>query len=310
MIIYLNPAVNNHTGRQKLNRIFDVLSDKAKALGSHIVVEEIPLNPLSSIYRHIENGEKVFIAGGGDGTVHSLANAMMELPGDVRKEVCFGAVGLGSSNDFHKPLTASKIIRGIPIRIDFTDPEEHNVAHASYVTDTDRSLSEYFVINGSMGATAEINHVFNNCKGISGWLKAKWTDGCIYYCGLKVFANYRNIAATIEIDKEEHPTKISNLGFLIYPNFAGDFKYDIDVSPQSGYFSVALSEKMNKVEQFTSTISLLGHKFRDRPKTRWWNTQDVGVKADNAVAFEMDGEVRMVTKVNINLIKGGLMVCR
>lgn len=310
MIIYLNPAVNNHTGRQKLDKIIDALREKAGELGSDILVEDIPLNPLPSILRHIDAGERVFVAGGGDGTVHSLANTMMELPEDVRKRVCFGAIGLGSSNDFHKPLTKEKMIKGIPVRIDFTNPTKHNVARAYYKTDDEELLAEYFVINGSLGATAEINHQFNNCNGVSGWLKSKWPYGCIYYCGLRVFANYSNKKATIGIHGEKHPTAISNLGFLIYPNFAGDFKYDIDVSPESDYFSVALSENMNKMEQFSSTMSLLGHSFCGRPKTRWWNTDDVTVEADKAMAFEMDGEVRMVTKVNINLIKGGLMVCQ
>ncbi|MBU1172704.1 MAG: hypothetical protein KKD44_24360 [Proteobacteria bacterium] len=310
MIIYLNPAVNNHTGRKKLSKIYDDLRAKVKKMGSDIVIEDIPRNPLDSLNKHIEMGEKTFIAGGGDGTVHSLANAMMELPEATRNAVAFGAIGLGSSNDFHKPMIKPNMIKGIPVKIDFTNPIKHNIAQADYITENDQSASEYFIINGSMGATADINQMFNNCDKISSWLKPKWVCGCIYYCGLNVFIKYKNFKAKLEIHGEDHHTKISNLGFLIYPNFAGDFKYDTEVTPQSDYFCVNLSENMNKAEQFISTFNLWRHKFLNRPKTKSWNAKEVEVNVDEKTTFEMDGEVRMVKKVNIKLIKGGLTVCQ
>lgn len=310
MIIFLNPAVNNHTGRKKLNRIYDDLRKKVENMGSDITIENIPKNPMNSLLKHIENGEKTFIAGGGDGTVHSLANAMMKLPEKTRREVVFGAIGLGSSNDFHKPMSKSNMIKGIPVKIDFTNPVKHNVAKADYLTDTDQSVSEYFIVNGSMGATADVNQKFNNCDRISGWLKPKWVDGCIYYCGLNVFLNYKNFKAKLNIHGQDYHTEISNLGFLIYPNFAGNFKYDTEVTPQSDYFCVNLSENMNKMEQCISTYNLLRHRFYNRPKTKSWNSQEVSVSVDEKTTFEMDGEVRMVKKVSIKLIKGGLIVCQ
>ncbi|MBU0994351.1 MAG: hypothetical protein KJ737_17810 [Proteobacteria bacterium] len=310
MIIYLNPAVNNHTGRKKLSKIYDGLCKKAERMGSDIVIEDIPKDPLDSLNEHIEKGEKTFIAGGGDGTVHSLANAMMRLPEPTRKEVIFGAIGLGSSNDFHKPMSKSNLIKGIPIKIDFTNPIEHNVAQADYITDTGQSVSEYFIINGSMGATADVNYTFNNGGAFANWLKPRWVDGCIYYCGLHVFLNYKNFKAKLEIHKQNYHTEISNLGFLIYPNFAGSFKYDTEVTPQSDYFCINLSENMNKSEQFISTFNLLRHRFYNQPKTKSWNAQEVTVCVDDKTTFEMDGEVRMVKKVSIKLIKGGLTVCQ
>ena len=310
MIIYLNQRANNHTGEKKLNKIYDKLQSRVEELGAGIIIEDIPKDPSDSLISHIEKGENTFIAGGGDGTVHSLLNALMKLPESVRKDVVFGAIGLGSSNDFHKPMSKLNMIKGIPIKIDFTNAIDHNVAQTNYITDTGQSVSEYFIINGSMGATADINHKFNNGDKMVSWLKPKWVDGCIYYCGLNVFLNYQNVKATIEVNEVSHETEISNLGFLIYPNFAGKFKYDTPVTPQSDYFCVNLAENMTKIEQSISTFNLYLHRFYNLPKTKSWNTQEVTINVDEPTTFEMDGEVRMVKKVSIRLLKGALTVCQ
>ena len=76
---------------------------------------EFDVEPAASLARVAESvrlafdrGERVFIAAGGDGTVNMLVNAIMAL--EDRSNVSLGAVGLGSSNDFHKQRLKGAVI--------------------------------------------------------------------------------------------------------------------------------------------------------------------------------------------------------
>ena len=54
----------------------------------------------------LRDGTRVFVAAGGDGTVHALVERARRIARhDSRSPTLpFGVVGLGSSNDFHKPV--------------------------------------------------------------------------------------------------------------------------------------------------------------------------------------------------------------
>ncbi len=71
----------------------------------------------ASVREAVAKGERAFIAAGGDGTVNLLLNAVMELGSGVT-DIRIGAVGLGSSNDFHKPHGPDSVIAGVPVRVD------------------------------------------------------------------------------------------------------------------------------------------------------------------------------------------------
>ena len=65
-----------------------------------------PMAPGSATSRAaLARGTRVFIAAGGDGTAHALLNALVDAPGRPPLDaLALGAVGLGSSNDLHKPV--------------------------------------------------------------------------------------------------------------------------------------------------------------------------------------------------------------
>ena len=58
---------------------------------------------LRALDRARREGVERVVAVGGDGTVHAVANAILGDGSGAWDGVTLGAVGVGSSNDFHKP---------------------------------------------------------------------------------------------------------------------------------------------------------------------------------------------------------------
>ena len=83
-----------------------------------------PTHATSLARQAAEEGYKLVIAAGGDGTVHEVINGLMQVPPEVRPKL--GIVPLGSGNDLAHTLGISKnpiealklVFTGKPIRID------------------------------------------------------------------------------------------------------------------------------------------------------------------------------------------------
>ncbi|MCP4130233.1 MAG: hypothetical protein GY754_04560 [bacterium] len=313
MLILLNPMANNGKGIKKWNKIREDVLSLAKQYGKKVHVEVLPQDPVSLIKNQFNNGKRVFIAAGGDGSVNMVVNALMKLPAKKRSEIIFGAIGLGSSNDFHKPIdkkNKKNSINTIPVKIDFTAPVPYNLGKAEVITDTGEVQENYFAVNSSFGILAEGNHLFNTGDRVINRLKDKWVSGTISYAALKSIATYKNFNSLISIKDENYHTRISNMSIVINPHFTGSLKYDTPVSPQSDYLCVNLCEEMKLLRQLYTFYNLGKGKFTGLPKTRSWKSDAVTITPGRLVPFEMDGEISMVSNVTIQLVKGGLMACQ
>ncbi len=106
-------------------------------------------------------GTRIFVAAGGDGTVHALAGAVVEAREDVPLgEIRLGAVGLGSSNDFHKPSRRS--ISGVPLRLDVEHAAPRDLGRVRWIDGAGRERESVLVVSASAGIVAEGNAVFNS----------------------------------------------------------------------------------------------------------------------------------------------------
>jgi len=109
-----------------------------------------PTHATSLARQAAEEGYKLVIAAGGDGTVHEVINGLMQVPLEVRPRL--GIVPLGSGNDFAHTLgiprdpaeALKKVFTGKPMRIDLGR------------FDIGRSEPEYFDNTFGMGFDATV----------------------------------------------------------------------------------------------------------------------------------------------------------
>ena len=309
MIVILNRSSNNGHGLHKWDGIRRELEGRWLSSGYRLIsgVEELAPN----LRDEIERGPATVVAAGGDGTVHHLLNGLMALAEDERRNVILGAVGLGSSNDFHKPHSTSHSLDGrVYFKLDSRNALPHNVGRVDYDDENGRPRTSYFLLNCSIGIIAQANHLFNNPGPLLNWLKPRFVTGAIYYAALKTIFSAPDVPATIAVGTECRTTEVTNLSVVINPHFTGNLSYDFEVDARSDHFGVGLCERMGARERIRTLGSLARAKFQGLPKTRSWLAREVEIRPARLTALEMDGEVCLAGNIRIQLLQGYLRVCQ
>ena len=307
MLILLNKYSNNGRGLKKWKECRPELEEKYIPRGYTLISD---FKKFSKYLRQeVRKGERILVSAGGDGTIHFLLNQIMRIKRSIRKEVVMGAIGLGSSNDFHKPYSAAKHRNGrIPVRLDNEHAVLHNVGQAEFEDANGKWQKKYFVINSSIGIIAQANYLFNSRERVVRYLKSRWVEGTIWYSALKTLFAAPNIPAKIKVGNESVSTEVTSLSMVINPHVSGSFCYDFNLSPQSDFLGVALCERMGILPRLRTIFSLTRSKFSGLPKTKTWRTDTIEILPSSSTPLELDGEVYMARRIKIKLLQGVLRV--
>jgi diacylglycerol kinase family enzyme len=307
MLVCMNPCAGYGRAEERWARLADGLSNRLGGVGDYHVAETGP-QLRETILESIESGDRYVLAAGGDGTVHLVVNAIMSLPDALWRELAFGAIGLGSSNDFHKPLRAENHVEGIPVRVDFRSTIRHNLVKFSWHEDG-RKMTEYAIVNASVGLVADANQLFNDGDFALRCLKSLSTRAAIQYSAVKTLFLVRNRRVRLSVDGAARERIVSNLGIIINPHFGGDCRYDTPIAPDGGFMRANLCENMSAWRKLRTFLALERGKFSGLPGTVSWECSLVEVESATPFTLELDGEIRRMKRVTAEFIKGGLTVC-
>lgn len=251
------------------------------------------------------------VAAGGDGAVNLALNALMDPATDApRHDVALGAIGLGSSNDFHKPRNPARDVDGLPVAIDADAAQPLDVGRADWTAPDGTTGTAYFLLNGSMGATAKGNLRYNQPDGLLAFFKGLNTDLAIQWGTLEAITRFENVPARIWVDGVEvGHIAVSNLGVIKRQHFCGGMRYDTPVTPDDGMFDVNLCAGMGKFEFIQAVVAISSGRFLGLPKTHHWRAREVRIRPDAPTALELDGEVREVSDVTLRVVPRAIRVC-
>jgi diacylglycerol kinase family enzyme len=307
LLVFLNSRADHGRAGARWHAVQGEIANRA--LGFEIEETTSLEGIVGSMRRALERGERVFVAAGGDGTVNLLVNAMMELPEETG--AALGAIGLGSSNDFHKPFDRRSLIGGVPVRLDRERAMPCDVIRVDFERDDGASGTRYAIINASLGITAEANASFNAPTRFIRAAKKLSVDAAIVASVLHTLATYRGVRCRIAIDGAEVGAfSVSNLGVIKNPHFAGSFCYDTPIEPDDGFIGVNLCERLTRFQALATLAALKRRRFRGRPKTRSWVARRASAAGDRVFALETDGEVVHARSVTFSVVPKGIRCCR
>jgi diacylglycerol kinase (ATP) len=305
-IVFVNPWSCGGKGIGKWERIRPYLKDDSNSfiLNGKTRIKE-------SIRDYYNHGITNFIAAGGDGTVNLLLNNLVNsLSPEELRRVSLGAIGIGSSNDFHKPFFEAKQYEGIPFRIDFNKAQYRDVGCVSYLDGSVRNR-KYFIINASAGITAEANHLFNNPDIILSWLKKRNTGFAIIYTALKTILRFTNFTVSVSTsDGKKFITQLTNLGITKNPNFSGNLRYNSSADYTNGIFDLFLCSDMSKYESIKLLELLSKGNFDKVKKKQCWQADELNLHSEKKFFVEYDGEIILTDNVSFSVLPRFLKVCQ
>jgi diacylglycerol kinase family enzyme len=304
MLIIVNERANAGNGAKRWRRVeaalkeggtsFDVASTPSEAAAERAVVAAV------------RGGHDMVVAAGGDGTVNGVLNAIL----NNRANVALGAIGLGSSNDFHRPFTKDKRMGGVPVRLDAAHAITADVGKATLTDPSGVTRTRYFVLNASLGVVAQGNAFFNAPDRTLRALKKTSVDLAIVYAAILSIKRFTPVEISVSLDDRPfQPMRLTAMGILKKIYFAGGMHYDTPVTAADGAFDVNVWEPMNRWSIVGVILGLYRGQFSGRPHTQAYRTPRVRIAADPPVDFELDGEVSKISQADVELVPGAVRLC-
>lgn len=238
----------------------------------------------------IAAGDRNFVAAGGDGTVQRLVDVLAGHP-----EVVVGAVGLGSSNDFHKPRL------GPPVRLDFEKAQLRDIGEFRCETGATK-----FVVGVSVGITGVTNAGLHRPPGLH--LKKISADLASAIIGLGAIARFRGFGAELRVDgKTVDQPWFYNLQVIKGSYFVGEFRYD--QVPGDGELALHWVGRARRREMLRMMMALRGGRFSECPGAHSQMIRRMEVRLPSPQSVEVDGEIFEASNLEILIHPRALKVC-
>jgi len=311
MIIFINPFASAGRAQKKWITIESFISENFDPVQIVLLSKENRLE--KCIPEFINQGYREFVAGGGDGTFNLLLQNIINFATPLQlNQIKIGAIGLGSSNDLHKPFKVKNTIKKVPYLLDFNSSQLRDIGALSYIDDTGIKHKRYWLINASIGITAQANLFFNNPDLVLHYLKKTLTNSAILYAALKTIIFYRNKQINVKIgNQKSNHINLTNMGVVKSPYFSGNLAYDTPFKKDNGQFYVNISRDMHLLNTLSLLWNLSQHRFCGLPKTETRHSSHIKVTAEQPFAVEFDGEVIATQNAEffINKSKIGVCIC-
>lgn len=302
--ILLNPHACAGKAKMKWNRICSLLPFSYEL--HDIVSSEV----LKGYY---SRGVRTFIAAGGDGTVNNLLNMLLQtFTKEDMASIALGAIGLGSSNDFHKP-TKRKTINGIPCCIEAQTAAYRDVLSIKMHTAKGEPLSRFALLNASCGITAEANAFFNSSGSFLKFLKRCSTSVAISYAIVRTLLCYRNLPMQMCLNEQKRTINLSNIGVVKSANFAGDLYYNTKLAADDGLCDVHVCDGLTHL-QLIRTLRELRQPVSERKNSKidrfcLLPGESCTLVSHQPFFVEFDGEIESVTSVSFQIEQKKVRCC-
>jgi diacylglycerol kinase family enzyme len=223
-------------------------------------------------------------------------------------DLYIGAIGLGSSNDFHKPRGIEPTISGIPVAIDPSRATPRD-AVAVRVTAGGRSETRWLLLNGGVGFTADANVRFNDGRRPGRLLRRLSTSAAILAAIAGTLARLRDTELSVSLPNEQ-PLRVSvtNLAVLVSPYVSGSLAFP-SAWTAPGAMGVVLLSKATRRHLLRFVAGLLRGRCADSARCSHRLTTSLTVASDTPVPLEIDGEIVRGERFEFTLHPRLLMVC-
>ena len=276
------------------------------------VMKKIPGLVVESIFSsgdNVENKVKktihdhkinCFISAGGDGSLNYLINLLINSGMVPSSKIFVGGIGIGSSNDFIKPIVHK--IDQVPTRLEYNKVRKHDIGVLHFRDKKGIINTRYFLLNASIGVTAEANLLFNDGDLFLPHLKKHFINSAIIYAAIKTIITYKNFSAKLYYNGRQRLLDISNLSVIKNHYISGGLHFDQHIISDCGYFGLNYCFDMSSLELIKTLIDLNFGRFSGKAKRETCKTKKIKIIAEKDLAIETDGEVQKGNEIQFSIL--------
>ena len=280
----------SRSGEQDFSRASEILRSFGVPIKEEYALRD-PSRLPETVRRAVSEGADLIVVGGGDGSVSSVVDFLVE------SETVLGLLPLGTANDFARTL-------GIPSDVQSAC---ETIAHGA-VVDVDLGLAgeDYFVNVASVGMGAEVTNALSP--------ELKKRAGILAYpvAATEAFVSHRPFSATLTFPNGDHPPasferllqvavgngRFYGGGFAVAPGAAIDDR-SLDV------YAIELGRPRNMVGV---TRYLRSGEFIHQEGVHYYSTGAVHFETDPPLPINIDGELVDQPPETFSLAPGALNV--
>ncbi|MFA5818849.1 MAG: YegS/Rv2252/BmrU family lipid kinase [Bacteroidales bacterium] len=258
--------LNPNSGVFPVNYIVSKDMDRRKSKLSF--VKSLVKEDTASLIKQNFDKYAVFVAAGGDGTVHTVASEL------VGSEKILGVLPLGSGNGFAREFGFNMNIRSLLSNIEKGESMDIDVIE----------INETLCLNvAGIGLDSFVAHSFDNLK-LRGFLPYVWLT-------LKTFLRLRPFHVTIRCDGEEiFSEKLFVLTIANTRQFGNNAFIAPDARPNDGIIDIVLIKPFPKILGPLFIIRLFTKKINKSKYVRHIKTDKEIIIQTDETRFHIDGE--------------------
>lgn len=267
-----------------------------------------------------EAGAPVLAAAGGDGSLNLLVNTLMDPSTDQARWACaFGALGLGSSNDAHKPHPPKgpAWVGKHPVALNLDAAQSVDLLRADWLDAQGQRGTRYALLNASVGVLAEGNAYYSSAwpeggqgQSLSAMAKGLHPELGMAVAGLWALGAHRPLALQVVADGQAwHEGPLHNLNLLLSQHVSGSFRYDLPPLPSPGLAWAALAYGGNLLGLLRLAAGLAQGRFSGGGGAQARQVRQLAVCSAAPFWLELDGELVWVREAQLRVLPQALRRC-
>jgi len=257
---------------------FNVAFTKARGHGSEIAK------------RAVENGQKLVIACGGDGTINEVANGIIESGGDAE----LGILPSGTGGDFRRSLNLPHGTREAARALKNAETKAIDVGRVTFYDHDDQEVTRSFLNVSSVGLAASIIERVKTTN-YANWLPVASLRGKASFAisTLQEVIGIEHATLRVRVDDgEEYALSSVNFCIANARYFGGGMMIAPEAKLDDGYFDIVNIGDLSTLKILLKAHTLYRGTHVALPEVKTRLAKRVEIRADNAdVHLEIDGEL-------------------
>jgi YegS/Rv2252/BmrU family lipid kinase len=276
--VILNPAAGGGAGRKHRSEIERELAARGVACRVHETTG--PGDAVSRARTLAQQGVNVIVAAGGDGTMHEVANGILEA--DAPAECVLGLIPLGTGNDF------VKVVPGTRERADAYQTLAHGASERFDVGQVSWDGRKEFFLNGmGTGVDVEVVRQLQTLPQLPGALK-------YLVALLRALIGYSPVELRVTVDGDDLRERVMIVAVGNGVCQGGGFYLAPDATPRDGLLDLCLVKGLSALGMARVLPRILRGTQRGDPAVLMRTGREFQFEADGqrTLFFHLDGELR------------------